>query len=203
MMTELTKHSLQLRPVATARPVSSRMRALAEAKRHVMQPLRYSDECPSAQLPASSPFVQECSLITYCSEESLYSCFTFPKVADIQLSKKRSTHILPSVYCLSERLRLPPPAGNGAGLRLWLRGSLRCKAPVPKMLRFRGCDFFRLRLLLSCITGRPVRIDDIRADDQAPGLRTFEASLLRLIEKVSNGCVVEINETGLPHECHC
>ena len=39
-------------------------------------------------------------------------------------------------------------------------------------------------------------MDDIRVDDAAPGLRDYEASLLRLLEKVSNGTVVEINETG-------
>lgn len=64
------------------------------------------------------------------------------------------------------------------------------------MLRFKGSNYLRLRLVLSCLTGRPVRIDQIRADDEAPGLHSFEASFLRLVEKVSNGCVVEINETG-------
>ena len=39
-------------------------------------------------------------------------------------------------------------------------------------------------------------VDDIRVDDAAPGLREHEASLLRLLEKVTNGTVVEINETG-------
>ena len=33
-------------------------------------------------------------------------------------------------------------------------------------------------------------------DDAAPGLRDHEACLLRLLEKVTNGTVVEINETG-------
>ena len=42
----------------------------------------------------------------------------------------------------------------------------------------------------------PRSIDDIRLDDASPGLRDYEASLLRLLEKVSNGTVVEINETG-------
>jgi len=41
-------------------------------------------------------------------------------------------------------------------------------------------------------------VDDIRVDDQSPGLRDYEASLLRLLEQVSNGTVVEINETGAP-----
>jgi RNA 3'-terminal phosphate cyclase-like protein len=64
------------------------------------------------------------------------------------------------------------------------------------MLRFRGCEHFRQRITLACLSGKPIRIDDIRKEDEAPGLRGFEASLLRLLEKVSNGCVVEINETG-------
>lgn len=41
-----------------------------------------------------------------------------------------------------------------------------------------------------------MRIDEIRASDSDPGLRDFEANLLRLLEKVTNGCIVEINETG-------
>jgi RNA 3'-terminal phosphate cyclase-like protein len=51
-------------------------------------------------------------------------------------------------------------------------------------------------LVLSHVTGRSLRIDDIRLDDPAPGLRDYEASLLRLLERLSNGTVVEINETG-------
>lgn len=69
------------------------------------------------------------------------------------------------------------------------------------MLRFRGCQQFRQRLLLSTLTGRAIRIDDIRANDQSPGLRDYEASLLRLFEKLTNGCLVEINETGACCSC--
>lgn len=64
------------------------------------------------------------------------------------------------------------------------------------MLKYRGCQCFRLRLLLATLSGRSIRIDDIRAGDESPGLRDFEASFLRLLEKLTNGCVVEINETG-------
>jgi hypothetical protein len=64
------------------------------------------------------------------------------------------------------------------------------------MLRFRGCQHFRQRLLLSTLSGKAMRIDDIRVNDQSPGLRDYEASLLRLLEKLTNGCLVEINETG-------
>lgn len=65
------------------------------------------------------------------------------------------------------------------------------------MLRFKGSQHFRQRLVCSTLSGRPIRIDDIRAaDPENPGLRDFEASFLRLLEKLTNGCVVEINETG-------
>lgn len=64
------------------------------------------------------------------------------------------------------------------------------------MLKFRGCQNFRQRLVFSTLSGRALRIDDIRSNDENPGLRDFEASFLRLLEKITNGCVVEINETG-------
>ncbi|GIL72254.1 hypothetical protein Vretimale_443 [Volvox reticuliferus] len=65
------------------------------------------------------------------------------------------------------------------------------------MLKFRGCQHFRQRLVCSTLSGRAIRIDDIRAaDPESPGLRDFEASFLRLLEKLTNGCLVEINETG-------
>ena len=64
------------------------------------------------------------------------------------------------------------------------------------MLKFQGCQSFRHRLVCATLSGRPIRIDDIRALDESPGLKDFEASFLRLLEKVTNGCKVEINETG-------
>ena len=64
------------------------------------------------------------------------------------------------------------------------------------MLRFEGSTQLRQRLVCSTLSGRPIRIDRIRERDQSPGLRDFEACLLRLLEKITDGCVVEINETG-------
>uniref|UniRef100_A0A0C9RFU7 TSA: Wollemia nobilis Ref_Wollemi_Transcript_29431_1497 transcribed RNA sequence n=1 Tax=Wollemia nobilis TaxID=56998 RepID=A0A0C9RFU7_9CONI len=63
-------------------------------------------------------------------------------------------------------------------------------------MQLRGAQHFRQRLTLSTLSGTPVRIEDIRVDDASPGLQTYEVSFLRLMEKISNGCVVEINETG-------
>ncbi|KAG8384740.1 hypothetical protein BUALT_Bualt04G0149600 [Buddleja alternifolia] len=63
-------------------------------------------------------------------------------------------------------------------------------------VRLKGSQSLRLRLLLSTLSSTPVLIEDIRADATWPGLRPHEVSFLRLLEKVSDDCVVEINETG-------
>ena len=67
---------------------------------------------------------------------------------------------------------------------------------APAAMRYTGAAHFRQRILLATLSGRPVRIDGIRADEAEVGLRDFEANFLRLIEKVVNGCEVAINETG-------
>jgi len=64
------------------------------------------------------------------------------------------------------------------------------------MLKYRGSRSMRARLVMATLSRRAVRIDEIRSRDEDPGVRDFEASLLRLLEKISNGCKVEINETG-------
>ena len=68
-------------------------------------------------------------------------------------------------------------------------------------LKFRGSQNLRLRLVCATLSGKSIRIDGIRERDQAPGLRDYEACLLRLLEKVTDGCTVEINETGNPPAC--
>ena len=67
---------------------------------------------------------------------------------------------------------------------------------APPPLRFRGCAHFRERLVLATLSGRRVVISDIRARDEAPGLRDFEAGFLRLLDTLTNGTRIEINETG-------
>ncbi|CAI5931065.1 unnamed protein product [Closterium sp. NIES-64] len=70
------------------------------------------------------------------------------------------------------------------------------------VIRLRGSRNLRQRLVYATLSGRAIRIDDIRAEAESPGLTEYEASLLRLLEKISNGCVVEINETDqicFPH----
>ncbi|KAK0606376.1 hypothetical protein LWI29_037061 [Acer saccharum] len=62
--------------------------------------------------------------------------------------------------------------------------------------KLKGSQCLRQRLILSTLASSPLLIEDIRAEDTWPGLRPHEVSLLRLLEKVCDDCVVEINETG-------
>ncbi|GBG72172.1 hypothetical protein CBR_g11105 [Chara braunii] len=62
--------------------------------------------------------------------------------------------------------------------------------------KVRGAEQLRTRLICATLAGITMRVDNIREREESPGLRLHEASVLRLIEKVTNGCTVEINETG-------
>uniref|UniRef100_A0A8C4R9H0 RNA 3'-terminal phosphate cyclase-like protein n=1 Tax=Eptatretus burgeri TaxID=7764 RepID=A0A8C4R9H0_EPTBU len=63
-------------------------------------------------------------------------------------------------------------------------------------LHYRGSAWLRQRLVLSALSKRPVRIWGIREGADSPGMSEHEASLLRLLEKVTNGTRIEINSTG-------
>ncbi|KAL6305336.1 18S rRNA biogenesis protein [Sparassis latifolia] len=69
-------------------------------------------------------------------------------------------------------------------------------AQESDVLRFSGHQYMRHRLVLSVLSGKPVRIDKIRSSDKNPGLRDYEVSLLRLLERITNGTVIEISVTG-------
>ncbi|KAH7889427.1 18S rRNA biogenesis protein, partial [Phlebopus sp. FC_14] len=61
---------------------------------------------------------------------------------------------------------------------------------------YSGHQYLRQRLVLSILSGKAVRVDKIRSEDKNPGLRDYEVSLLRLLEKTTNGTVIEISVTG-------
>eukprot|EP00980_Cylindrotheca_fusiformis_P004688 scaffold992_cov116-Cylindrotheca_fusiformis.AAC.23 len=69
---------------------------------------------------------------------------------------------------------------------------------MSRTLRFEdGACQFRQRLVVSILSQRPVLIRNIRADDlENPGLKDYEASFLRLIDSMTNGSRMEINNTG-------
>lgn len=63
-------------------------------------------------------------------------------------------------------------------------------------LRYRGSNFLRQRLCLATVSGRPVIISGIRPQDEEPGLRDYEASFVRLLDKLCDGADINIDETG-------
>jgi RNA 3'-terminal phosphate cyclase-like protein len=63
-------------------------------------------------------------------------------------------------------------------------------------LEFHGHQYLRQQLVLSLLSGRQIIVKDIRSQDENPGLSDYEMSLLKLLEKVTNGSVVNINKTG-------
>lgn len=65
------------------------------------------------------------------------------------------------------------------------------------VIQFTSHKHFRQRLVLATLSGKSIRISEIRTDnDQHTGLLDYEASFVRLLEKVTNGAVIEINYTG-------
>lgn len=91
------------------------------------------------------------------------------------------------------------------------------KTTSSKVKIFEGCNFFRQRLVLATLSGTPIRITKIRCEDDEPGLVEHETSFLNLINKLTNGSKIEINESGtqvlyvpgllmggdVEHECSC
>ena len=63
-------------------------------------------------------------------------------------------------------------------------------------LSFKGSCFFRFHVTASLLSGRTITIDAIRADSETPGLNDDEASYLRLVDKLTNGTQIQINQPG-------
>ncbi|KAK6464698.1 RNA 3'-terminal phosphate cyclase/enolpyruvate transferase [Scheffersomyces coipomensis] len=64
------------------------------------------------------------------------------------------------------------------------------------IVTFEGHRNFRLRLIISTLAGKPIKINKIRSNDVNPGLKDHEVSFLRLLESVTNGSHIEISYTG-------
>ncbi|KAL3811562.1 hypothetical protein ACHAXA_009691 [Cyclostephanos tholiformis] len=78
------------------------------------------------------------------------------------------------------------------------KGVVKSSSATSRTLKFDdGSTQFRLRLIASILSSRPLLLRNIRSDDvDAPGLREHEASFLRLIDRMTNGTKIEINATG-------
>ncbi|EMC95325.1 hypothetical protein BAUCODRAFT_536507 [Baudoinia panamericana UAMH 10762] len=68
---------------------------------------------------------------------------------------------------------------------------------APPALKFTGSKHLSQRLVLATLTGKTVRISQIRSSSHtSPGLAPHEVSLLRLLEAVTNGSHIEFSYTG-------
>uniref|UniRef100_A0A453MCX8 RNA 3'-terminal phosphate cyclase domain-containing protein n=3 Tax=Aegilops tauschii subsp. strangulata TaxID=200361 RepID=A0A453MCX8_AEGTS len=85
-----------------------------------------------------------------------------------------------------------PRLGERAANRLRRRRQARMGR--DKSRRLSGSRDFRQRLVLATLTSTPITIRDIRAGEG--GLCPHEMSLLRLLDKVSDQHVIDVNDTG-------
>ena len=64
------------------------------------------------------------------------------------------------------------------------------------ILEFEGSNCLRQRLVLSILTGKRIRIRNIRSTDMDSGLNDSEMNLLKLVEKVTNGSDIYVDQNG-------
>ena len=67
---------------------------------------------------------------------------------------------------------------------------------VQPLLQFEGHRHLTTRLLLSTLTGRPIRITKIRPTSTRPGLTPPETNFIRLLDAVTNGAQIQFSMTG-------
>lgn len=69
-------------------------------------------------------------------------------------------------------------------------------AVSKEIFHFSTHENFTTRLVLATLSGKAIKISNIRSDSLNPGLEDSEISFLRLLESVTNGSVIEISYTG-------
>lgn len=57
-------------------------------------------------------------------------------------------------------------------------------------------ESLRTKLILSLLSGKPIKLKNIRQDEDEPGLTDYEVNLLKLLDMITNGTRTDINETG-------
>lgn len=63
-------------------------------------------------------------------------------------------------------------------------------------LNFTGHRHLISRLLLATLTGRPIRISQIRSASTSPGLTRHETNFIRLLDAITNGSQIQFSMTG-------
>lgn len=64
------------------------------------------------------------------------------------------------------------------------------------LIHFSTHENFTSRLVQATLSGKSIKISNIRSDALNPGLEDYEISFLRLLESVTNGSIIEISYTG-------
>lgn len=64
------------------------------------------------------------------------------------------------------------------------------------MLKYEGGRYFRQKIICATLAGKSVKLSNVRLEEENVGLADHEVHFLRLMETVTNGCVVQINHTG-------
>ncbi|KAL5965392.1 RNA 3'-terminal phosphate cyclase-like protein [Taenia solium] len=67
---------------------------------------------------------------------------------------------------------------------------------MPSIAYDDGSVAFRQKVLLSVVSNRPVHIRNVRSRSRNPGVTSAEVDFLKLINEISNGAIVEVNDTG-------
>eukprot|EP00045_Choanoeca_perplexa_P005771 m.48372 g.48372 ORF g.48372 m.48372 type:complete len:188 (-) comp13285_c0_seq1:783-1346(-) len=67
---------------------------------------------------------------------------------------------------------------------------------MSEKIVFEGCACFRQRLVFATLSKQTVRFVKVRAGSDEPGLKEHEVSFLRLLDTITNGSKININETG-------
>jgi RNA 3'-terminal phosphate cyclase-like protein len=63
-----------------------------------------------------------------------------------------------------------------------------------QILMFKGSNHLKQKLILATISGKAIKIIDIRSN--SGGIQEFEVNLIRLIDKLTNGTVIKLHPSG-------
>jgi RNA 3'-terminal phosphate cyclase-like protein len=63
-------------------------------------------------------------------------------------------------------------------------------------MKLQGSENLRIRLILSILSSKPVSIINIRSQDENPGLRDYEISMVRFLVSMCDGVSVKFDQTG-------
>lgn len=61
-------------------------------------------------------------------------------------------------------------------------------------LNFKGSHHMKQKLILATISGKSMKISDIRKETN--GIQEFEVNVIRLIDKLTNGTMIKIKPSG-------